>query len=226
MRLEHLEDRRLLAIDWFELETITAPTFFDGLTNGLSSVAIDADTLVFGSRFDQTVAQDGGAVFVFSLDDSGTPNNRADDHWNLTQTLIPDDVAAGDLFGASVALEGDRLVVGADHSSECCNQLGDGMGVAYVYDRQPNGQWAFSQKLTPVDRGGPNDRFGLQHAIAMEGDLIAIGAIFDDNINGVDAGAVHIFRFDVNQWNHEAKIIAPEGQRVRPLWNNGHVGRW
>ena len=210
--IERLEDRRLLTTaSWFELQEVTDQQNFDRDADALTSLAISSDTLVVGNRKDDTAATDAGAVFIYSLDNADTPSNPTDDRWNLTQTLIPSDVQPGDLFGASVALEGDRLVIGADHSSECCAQLGDGLGVAYVYGRQPGGDWVLEQKLTPVDRGGINDRFGIQHAMAMEGDLIAVGAIFDDNTNGVDAGAVHLFRFDGNQWNHEAKIIAPAG---------------
>ena len=59
--------------------------------------------------------------------------------------------------------------------------------------------------LTASD-GARGDRFGF---VAMDGDVMAIGAIDDDNAF-VDAGAVYVYRRSGEQWVQEQKLTAPD----------------
>ncbi|MEE9129722.1 MAG: FG-GAP repeat protein, partial [Phycisphaerales bacterium] len=43
-------------------------------------------------------------------------------------------------------------------------------------------------------------------AVAVAGDTAVIGAWFDDNENGIDAGSVYAYRFDGNVWIEQAKL--------------------
>jgi cadherin-like protein/FG-GAP repeat protein len=120
-------------------------------------------------------------------------------------------------FGASIALSGTNLVVGAswDGSSASggeSDQSSPGAGAAYVFS-QDNGQWyrkAFLKASNAeggciIDYAGPpylpiGDGFG--QAVAIFGDTIVIGALYEDSSatageadnSEQDAGAVYTFR--------------------------------
>lgn len=58
------------------------------------------------------------------------------------------DSSAGDYFGTSVAIDGDRILVGATGVDTC----GPNSGAAYVYDRIPGSEkWRLSARLTASD---------------------------------------------------------------------------
>ena len=104
--------------------------------------------------------------------------------------LLPADPGEDHNFGASVAIDGDTAVVGAPEAS---NIKGANAGAAYVF-RRINGAWSLQQTLLNPDTTlTVSDRFGS--AVAVAGDLIAVGARFDNAARG----AVHVFeRADAN----------------------------
>src|SRR4051812_16458430 len=86
------------------------------------------------------------------------------------------------VFGISVAVDGDTLVVGArgdDHFA----------GAVYVF-RRSGDDWAQSARLTASDRA-PNDELGS--SVAIEGDTIVAGAPAASAGADPDAGAVYTF---------------------------------
>jgi hypothetical protein len=85
------------------------------------------------------------------------------------------DGAAGDLFGHSVAIDGDPALVGATHDDAGVNV---DRGSAYVFVRDPRtGTLTERQKLTP--RGGAaDDQFGFSVAISCN--TAVVDAPLDD----------------------------------------------
>jgi hypothetical protein len=122
--------------------------------------AISGDTAVVGaSQADHPSVVDAGSAYVFAR--SGTT-------WTEQQILTASDGDAYDQFGASVAISGDTIVVGAlgnENGSEVF------AGSAYVFVR--NGTtWVEQAKLSssvPVSWGG----FG--YAVALSGDSVLVG---------------------------------------------------
>ena len=80
---------------------LTAADAAAGDTFG-QSVAMDGGTVVVGA----TKAGTGGAVYFFRTTDGGAT-------YDQVAKIIADDAAASDKFGFSVAIDGDRVVVGA-----------------------------------------------------------------------------------------------------------------
>ncbi|MFQ5424381.1 MAG: thrombospondin type 3 repeat-containing protein [Phycisphaerae bacterium] len=85
------------------------------------SVAIDGGTVLIGARFDDDGAVNSGSAYVFTH--SGTT-------WTQATEFKAGDAAANDLFGESVAIKGDSLVVGAFHDDDA----GASSGSAYLFE--------------------------------------------------------------------------------------------
>lgn len=152
-----------------------------------------------GAQFGFAVATDGEVLVVGSFSEDGfrTPNKGSAyifirnqggaDNWGSVRKLTANDGRIDDNFGASVAVSGDVVVVGAPrHDALATND-----GAAYVYERHQGGpeSWGLKKKLVPsgADSG---DEFGF--AVAVSGGEIAVGAPNDDNA-ATDAGAITFF---------------------------------
>ena len=115
------------------------------------------------------------AVYVFRFD--GTS-------WSQEAKLTASDAKPKDEFGFSVAIDGDRIVVGA--------RLGDDgakdTGAAYVFARTGT-VWSEDLKLSASD-GAKGDFFG--EAVSVFGSTVLVGAPRDDDA-GVSSGSVYVY---------------------------------
>jgi hypothetical protein len=120
------------------------------------SVAIDGDTIVVGSPYDDDAGSQSGSVYVFR-----TSNGWAT-HTEIELTAA--DTAPGDLFGFSVAIDGNTIVVGTSNAD-----------AVYVF-RTTDGGATYDElaKLTASD-AAEGDWFG-RHSVAIDGDTIVVSA--------------------------------------------------
>ena len=102
-------------------------------------VAADGDRVVVGAPNKSDVFPQSGAAYVFERTPSG---------WVQTAKLTEEaDAAPASGFGRSVALDGDRIVVGAPGAD-----LGPALanvGVVYVFDRGPSGWVRVARLVSP-----------------------------------------------------------------------------
>jgi len=103
--------------------------------------------------------------------------------------VLTSDGVAYDEFGAAVSVSGDVVVVGANQAAAVPQKP----GAVYVF-RWNGSTWNQEQRLAAGD-GQPKDEFG--NYVAMDGDVIAVGAWLDDD-GGTDAGSVYVFRRDTS----------------------------
>ena len=155
-----------------------------------SSVGIDGDTAVIGAWNDDDVASDSGSAYVFTR--SGTT-------WSQQAKLTASDAAAGDLFGVSVAIDGDTAVIGAYRDDDA----GSSSGSAYVFTRSGT-TWSQQVKLTASDAAS-SDFFGW--SVGIDGDTAVIGARRNDDA-GSDSGSAYVFTRSVTTWSEQAKLTA------------------
>jgi hypothetical protein len=159
-------------------------------------VDLGDSTLVVGA-FTATVngVASQGAAYVFT---------KSGDTWSESQKLLASDGGLFDDFGASVALDGDTIVVGANGATVGQNPA---QGAVYVFTRT-NGVWTETQKLT-ADDGAAYDNFGL--SVALQGSAILVGS----PVHAVDGkpgqGSVYVYRRSNGVWSQTQKITADDG---------------
>ena len=116
---------------------------------------------------------------------------RSGTSWTEQQKLTASDGNIGDWFGYSVAVEGDRVVVGAPHDGQ---GIEPDAGSAYVFVRSGT-SWIEQQKLTASDKEA---HAWLGYSVAVSGDRAVVGAAFDDHRTTTDAGSAYVF--DLSGW--------------------------
>lgn len=187
------------------IEIITAS---DGQAGDGFGVAIDceAGVLVIGADRDddgcpgQLSTCNSGAAYVYE---------RIGDRWVEVAKLRLTPGAVGDRFGASVAVSNGVIVVAAVGDDEISNNS----GAAYVFERI-DGVWTRTAKLKAQD-AWPSDNFG--ESVAIDGDVIAVGAVLDDD--GADnSGSVYVFERTLSGgWAQAARLRAPDPGRLDNL---------
>lgn len=168
--------------EWTDRQRLVASDGAAGDAFG-ASVAIDGATALVGAPRDDDQGTDSGSVYLFRRDATDYRNP-----WTLVAKLRASDAAANSRFGESVALRGDRAVVGAPgHAS--------GAGAAYVFARS-GGSWQQQQKLSAPSPAA-NDGFGK--AVAVDSTTCLIGAPGRDGAAS-DAGAAYVFALSGSTW--------------------------
>jgi hypothetical protein len=175
---------------WTQVQKLTPAT---PTSQGLfgQTVALDGDTLAIGHP--QVAPLGMGEVDVYV---------RVGGSWVFQQKLVPAGLTAGARAGSGLALEGDRIVIGAPMQLSGGNSAA---GRAYVFERS-GGVWTERTALaspTPI----PNGVFGT--AVAVEGDRIAVGAIGEPFTNGL-WGRVHTYSGSGANWTFEQTLIGSD----------------
>lgn len=161
------------------------------------AVAIDDDTIVIGaSRVDSNAMAFVGAAYVFE---------RTAEEWQHAATLTADDGDASDLFGSSVAIAGDTIVIGARRDDD---PNGSDAGAAYAF-QLVDGQWRQQAKLSAA-AGNTGDRFGS--AVATTGPVTLVGASHDDDPNGTFGGSAYVYSRSGGDWRQRAKLAPDDGE--------------
>ncbi|MGA8679070.1 MAG: FG-GAP repeat protein, partial [Acidimicrobiales bacterium] len=148
-----------------------------------TSVAMSDATIVVGAPYHANDA--GGAfagrVYVFTKTAIG---------WKQTAELKGSDTVGGDGFGASVAMSGTTLMVGAPFQA---NETGR----VYVFTKTVAG-WKQTAELTGSDTIATGDEFG--YSIAISGTTAVVSA------PNHGAGRAYVFTRTATGWKHVAEL--------------------
>lgn len=149
------------------------------------SVGISANTILVGSPTDSTRAPNAGAVYVFQPDAEGL--------WSEQQRLYAPHPENSDVFGTSIAIDGDRAVIGAENYSGPGTALHP--GAAFMYERGPDGLWALAGTLRADD---PHDGSRFGNSVALCGNVAVVGAPYQTELDADGdpislAGAAYVF---------------------------------
>lgn len=195
---------------WRQVATLTVQAGAEGRFGG--AAALGDSIAVVGAP-----GADGGrgAAYVFA---------RSGGSWSLAATLQGDGIETGDpaeeggdpverpeAFGASVALAGDRILVGAPGGS--VDMFLGGMfrsgtpdGAVYAFARTADG-WERTQKLQPP-LGGDAATFGF--SLAVQPDEAVIGAPSSSDLSG----AAHAYGLDESsgEWRWRGRLVPFDGR--------------
>ncbi len=151
-------------------------------------VAVQGDTIIVGTPFFHTDNEPFiGAAFVFTRDETGAWSQQA-------QLMDPDPQPSANLFGYSVAIDGDTAVIGA---------LTFTLDRAYIFTRDEQGDWSVQQILDPDLPG--SDNFGASADIQC--DTLVVGATHD----GPDGSAYVYTRDRAGVWSQQLKLFQSDG---------------
>jgi hypothetical protein len=176
---------------WSEEAKLTASDAANG-DQFATSVDISGDGVIVGTPQDDDPVLGGttGSAYVYRFDGFD---------WVEEQKLTAPSPAPGELFGNSVAIDGDAALIGAPRDL--------GFGSAYVF--RNNGTWSLEQPLSGSDAVF-FDQFGF--SVAIDGDVALIGARLHDLGGGFasDEGGAWHFRFDGISWSEDVKLTASD----------------
>jgi uncharacterized delta-60 repeat protein len=183
----------------------------------------DANGEILPSRF--VLTPNGGVIL--RMDESRATYPLTIDPIARQAYLKPDQVGvanAGDLFGASVAISGDTVVIGApgeDSStagvSSSPDEAAPNSGAAYVFVRS-GATWS-QQAYLKASQVTAGDAFGS--TVSISGNTLVVGSPKEDRnslgIAGIesfiDSGAAYVFVRNGTNWSPQAYLKASDPKR-------------
>jgi len=148
-----------------------------------------------------------GAVYVFERNLDGAGN------WGEAAILTASDAQEDDDFGASVAVDGDIVVVGADETDSApnCDEPCPSSGSVYIFLGSAGNPSAWTeQRVLTASEPEAENNFG--HSVAVTGDIVMVGDSRADNAPGCGApcnssGAVRFYQRDVGGPDNFAEVL-------------------
>lgn len=219
--------KRLPNGNWIHFQDIDEPTYFGYDNNPAQaigkyygcSVDIDGENIIVGaydydSDMEGNIGPDGMA-FIYSYD-------NVQDVFVKVATLAPE-VAVLNEFGWSVAISGDWAVVGDPserHPLPAGGDDRDNIGCAHIYHFD-GAFWNHHEKLVASNGWGSPDGGGIGggdefgYSVAIDGDIIAVGAPNQGIGTGAAHGAVYTYEWDGANWNETFLTAAIPVQNSR-----------
>lgn len=158
------------------------------------AVALDGNTLAIGAPFAAAHgARGAGRVYIFER--SGTI-------WFLQQVLVPPSDEPSRLFGFSLDLAVDTLLIGApgDATVDLARES------AFVFTRQGNA-WRLTQEL--ASSSSTRGAFGFD--VTIDGAWLLVGAPRDRDASS-HSGAAYAYRQQENGWVQSQRLTSSESR--------------
>jgi hypothetical protein len=178
-----------------------------GTTYGFGNqVALSGDWAAITSIHDtdedgENIFYSCGAIYLYK---------KVGDNWQFQQKLVHSDRTDYDMFGQSIAMSGDHVVVGAIWQTTDANGQDEmsEAGATYVFQRVGD-TWSQQQKLVAHDRAS-EDRYGA--ALSLDGNRVFVSATessLDENSQNEAwrAGAVYVYELQGGTWQHTQKLV-------------------
>lgn len=158
------------------------------------SVSISGDKAIIGSLYDDVNVSNSGSAYIFEY---------RSDNWTQAYKISADDGALSDIFGESVSIHNDTVIV----SARGVNDQGTNSGAAYIFNYDGI-RWSQEAKLLAND-GSAADHFGRKVSI-YNNTAILSSTGNDEKANA--AGAAYIFANNGGTWEQKSKLLANDGE--------------
>ena len=152
----------------------------------------------FRSDFGRTIGLDGDTLVVGTWASRAYIFTREGNTWSEQYEFSAPDPDSGGLYGMSVAIDSDTILVGDGYAYN--------RGSVYVYEFDGT-SWAYEQELTASDAGNGDFFGGVPESLAVSGDTILIGSPYNDHSGYTYAGAAYFFTRTGDTWAEKMKII-------------------
>ncbi|GAB5380008.1 MAG: hypothetical protein Alis3KO_15520 [Aliiglaciecola sp.] len=152
------------------IQEFTDPTVTSGDEFG-TSVAVTRDNVFVGAQFDDTQGRNVGQVYMFDIKTA-----------NLLRIFNDPTPTNTDRFGVSIAVDGNKLLVGANGD----DTLANGVGQAHLFNTETGALIYTFDDPTPT----AFDRFG--NSVSLDENYILVGDNGDDSY-GINVGQTHVF---------------------------------
>jgi len=149
------------------------------------SVAVDGDAIVVGAPFEESngssegnnSASNSGAAYIFA---------RSVSAWSQQAYLKASNTEAHDLFGWSVAVSGNTVVVGAPYEDSSASGVNGNQndnsasnsGAAYIFTSSGAPATWTQQAYLKASNTGSSDEFGW--SVAVDGDTLVVGTQYEE----------------------------------------------
>ncbi len=185
----YIYNRNKIGEEWGEVKKITAS---DGISNDFfgASVSINGNYAIVGA-FGNNLSL--GAAYIFY-------KNKVDGVWGQIKKLTASNQGFYDTFGASVSINGDYAIVGADGANEQT-------GAAYIFYKNKIGEeWGQIKKLMASDQ---NILEAFGSSVSISENYAIVGAFRKNN----STGAAYIFdkNKEGEKWGEVKKLMASDG---------------
>ncbi len=165
-----------------------APTDLSSNAHFGYSVYISGDTAVIGAYLDDATGSNSGSAYVY-INNNGT--------WELKQKLKLNDGDTDYMFGYSVCIYNNDIVVGAP-------RYNGNVGCAYIFSLEDN-VWVNKAQLIAND-AAPGNNFG--QAVSIYNNTIFIGSPYTNS----KMGGVYTYNKAANgSWSYVSKIVTNDG---------------
>ena len=168
------------------------------------SLSSDGTVLAVGASYANKVGRAIGQVRIFN-------HNPGTSVWDVIGTIEGSDVSSpkseSEQFGNDVRLSSDgKTLVISDI------EYNGGFGRVVTYRYGGGTSWNKIGASTPIV-GASGDKAGWSVGLSSNGNILAVGYMYNDTAAGSDAGQVKIFEYDgpSDKWNNKG-ILTPTGQ--------------
>jgi hypothetical protein len=163
-----------------------------------TAVELDGETALIGARpIHRVAAPLSGSAYVFERSGGG---------WSQRAELEPGDGDGRDVFGYSIAIHGDRALVGAPRNLRREGDE-DRPGAVYAFARGAD-DWTQTAALR-LDGGDHGDAFG--ESVALQGGVAVVGAPAVEHPTGARGGAVAVLERSGESWRTSARLQPFDG---------------
>jgi len=145
-----------------------------------------------------------------ALDDAESLGEVTQEIGHESSSIAAPDEIASAAFGASVAMRGGRMVVGAPGAKGTATS-----GAVYVFARPEGEPWLLEAKLTPTNPDGVY-RFG--QAVALDDERIAVSARHESR-----SWVIYLFERSDDEWRQTARLWAPSPTQPLSDYMDGRV---
>ena len=178
--------------NWTQQQQIRASN--QATTKFFSVPAFNSDgTYLVVGAYSNSTGQ--GSIYIFT---------RSGSTWTQQQEITSSDIANGDYFGFSVAMNSDGTYIAVGAYGERT-----GVGSVYVFNRSGS-TWSQQAKIAPSIGNAANMAGAGQLSISDAGDYIAFGAPLENAGGQSSGGKAYIYTRSGTSWSEQASFTSSD----------------